>query len=445
MKASYLNDLNNLDDIIDTFNIKKEDFKDTEYYEDFCESIYHIIDDFIDKNIKIYKEYNFDDIIMENIFEITNELYSNLVNEYDINLYDIISDCIQLYFYTNNCFRSYKNTTIVNVFDKKDIDKKLDIIKNKYQPEQRTEEWFYYRRNGLTASNIYKALGSESAKNSLIFEKCQPIKKGSNKSTNIDSAFHHGHLYEPLSIQIYETMYDTKIGEYGCIAHDKYEFLKASPDGINVKRDNDRYGRLLEVKNPKSRELSGIPKLEYWIQMQHQMECCNLYECDFIETIFKEYENEDDYKNGEHEWKGVILMFNDSNNEPYYEYPELNLSEKKFDKWYDKTMDKNEDKTWIRNIYWYLKDISIVLVTRNQKWYNAVINDFIKLWKTVEKERVTGYDHRKPKSKGKKINTINIETKQKNIKQLFNELPDSPKVDNGNVIIRVRTQSFDNK
>ena len=51
-------------------------------------------------------------------------------------------------------------------------------------------------------------------------------------------------------------------------------------------------------------------------------------------------------------------------------------------------MDKNEDKTWIRNIYWYLKDISIVLVTRNQKWYNAVINDFIKLWK-IEKERVT--------------------------------------------------------
>ena len=82
---------------------------------------------------------------------------------------------------------------------------------------------------------------------------------------------------------------------------------------------------------------------------------------------------------------------------------------------------------------------------KKSNWYNAVINDFIKLWKTVEKERVTGYDHRKPKSKGKKINTINIETKQKNIKQLFNELPDSPKVDNGNVIIRVRTQSFDNK
>ena len=47
---------------------------------------------------------------------------------------------------------------------------------------------------------------------------------------------------------------------------------KASPDGINIKRDNDRYGRLLEVKI-QSRELSGTPKLEYWVQMQHHG-CC---------------------------------------------------------------------------------------------------------------------------------------------------------------------------
>ena len=84
MSASYLNDLNNLDDIIDTFDIKKENFKDTIYYEDFCESIYHIIDDFIDKNIKIYKEYNFYEIVMENVYEITSSLYTNLTDEYEV-------------------------------------------------------------------------------------------------------------------------------------------------------------------------------------------------------------------------------------------------------------------------------------------------------------------------------------------------------------------------
>ena len=29
---------------------------------------------------------------------------------------------------------------------------------------------------------------------------------------------------------------------------------------------------MLEIKNPVSREITGIPKEEYWIQMQLQME-----------------------------------------------------------------------------------------------------------------------------------------------------------------------------
>ena len=36
--------------------------------------------------------------------------------------------------------------------------------------------------------------------------------------------------------------------------------VRASPDGINIKKDNPRYGRLLEIKNPTTREISGIPK-----------------------------------------------------------------------------------------------------------------------------------------------------------------------------------------
>ena len=43
-------------------------------------------------------------------------------------------------------------------------------------------------------------------------------------------------------------------------------------------------------KNPTTRKLSGTPKKEYWIQMQLQMEVWDLDECDFLETVFKEYE-----------------------------------------------------------------------------------------------------------------------------------------------------------
>jgi hypothetical protein len=47
---------------------------------------------------------------------------------------------------------------------------------------------------------------------------------------------------------IYETLYSTKLGEYGCIRHPKYDYIAASPDGINVDSNNERYGRMVEIK-----------------------------------------------------------------------------------------------------------------------------------------------------------------------------------------------------
>ena len=57
----------------------------------------------------------------------------------------------------------------------------------------------------------------------------------------------------------------------------------------------------LEIKNPKSRVISGIPKKEYWVQMQIQMEVWNLDECDFLETKFEEYKNEEEF-NKDGDW-----------------------------------------------------------------------------------------------------------------------------------------------
>ena len=65
-------------------------------------------------------------------------------------------------------------------------------------------------------------------------------------------------------------MYKTCIGEFGCIQHPEYPFLGASPDGINILKDNPRFGRMLEIKNIVNRDITGIPKKEYWVQMQMQ-------------------------------------------------------------------------------------------------------------------------------------------------------------------------------
>ena len=139
--------------------------------------------------------------------------------------------------------------------------------------------------------------------------------------------------------------------------------------------------------------------------MQHQMEVCDLNECDFLETIFKSYDNENEFTNDgsftktrDGKRKGIIIRYYD-NKEPIYEYAPLNLSKQNFDIWYNETMEKNKKLTWIENIYWYLEDISIVLVTRNNKWYNKALPKMIETWDIIVKERKSGYDHRKPSFK----------------------------------------------
>ena len=75
---------------------------------------------------------------------------------------------------------------------------------------------------------------------------------------------------------------------------------------------------MLEIKNPTTRKISGIPKKEYWIQMQIQMEVWDLDECDFLETVYKEYESEEDFnkdgdsfiKNANGKRKGIIVLKN---------------------------------------------------------------------------------------------------------------------------------------
>jgi hypothetical protein len=140
---------------------------------------------------------------------------------------------------------------------------------------------------------------------------------------NTNTTLHWGQKYEPLSVKYYEHVYGTKIEDFGCIQHDTYHFIGASPDGINIEPSSLIYGRMLEIKNPVSREIDGVPKKEYWVQMQQQMEVCDLDECDFLETKFIEYANEDEFnKDGEFvesadgNIKGIIMYFSNKNGNP---------------------------------------------------------------------------------------------------------------------------------
>jgi hypothetical protein len=51
---------------------------------------------------------------------------------------------------------------------------------------------------------------------------------------------------------------------------------------------------------------------------------------------------------------------------------------------------------WVRTIYWYLDQYSCVLVRRNRLWFEEAVPVLEQLWKTIEEERSSGFEHRAP-------------------------------------------------
>jgi hypothetical protein len=239
---------------------------------------------------------------------------------------------------------------------------------------------------------------------------------------NTESPLHWGQKYEKVSKDLYEIINNTRVQEFGCIKHPNpaHYFIGASPDGINVCPLSRLYGRMVEIKNVVSREITGIPKEDYWIQMQIQMEVCRLPECDFLETKFVEYEDEGAFhadSNKENDevpfkWnytldgkrRGVIVCFI-KDDKPFYQYAPLTLTcNQDFDQWFEQIIHTFDTITWIKNIYWRLEVYSCVLVLRDKEWFKNAVVKIEALWKIVEAEKVTGYEHRAPKRRVVKNN-----------------------------------------
>jgi len=304
--------------------------------------------------------------------------------------------------------RAYDPSFIRNApFNITHLTNKITILQEIPQPIQRTDEWYHFRQNLLTASSIWKVFGSQAVNNSLIYEKCAPYTI--HRQAPIDSPLHWGQKYEPVSVELYEKLYKTTIADFGCIKHTIYPFVGASPDGINVDKNNPRYGRMLEIKNIVNREINGNPKFEYWIQMQLQMETCDLNECDFLETKFVEYNTHDEFMQDgsftytiNNMYKGIMILFNFAGI-LHYEYAPLLISEKDYEKWEQDMFNKNHEAEWIRTSFWKLEKLSNVLVLRNKQWFESAIPKIKEIWDIVIKERIEGYEHRAPKKR--KTNT----------------------------------------
>jgi hypothetical protein len=91
------------------------------------------------------------------------------------------------------------------------------------------------------------------------------------------------------------------------------------------------------------------------------------------------------------------------NGKPLYKYMPLQLTTvESMSEWENKTIDSYSHLTWIKTIYWRLDKVSCVLVLRNRKWFSYALPFIEDLWNHVEKERVSGYEHRAPKKLSRK-------------------------------------------
>jgi putative phage-type endonuclease len=301
-------------------------------------------------------------------------------------------------------------------------DKLRDIV----LPEQRSKEWFEMRGRAITASDGGCVLGLSHYDKEWEFI----TKKCVGSVFEPSEACYHGKKFEEVATMIYARRMNVEVQEFGLIMHPKYKFLGASPDGIcsRVKHDKvtqSKYvGRMLEIKCPFSRiiKTSGpikdnICPIGYWIQVQLQLECCDLEECDFWQCTIKSYDNRAQFirdTNSKEPYlskstgfeKGCLIqllpkkkipdILNGHYNDVVYDdaafiYPtKIDMSPYECDRWIAETLTslptnpKYFDYMFDKVIYWKLNNSHNVVVNRDREWFAESLPKFRKMWQTVE-------------------------------------------------------------
>ena len=301
----------------------------------------------------------------------------------------------------------YNSLPIIDNNKYQQLKQQIEYIKNLPQPEQRTTEWYQYRNNMLTASDLYDGvLGSISAMNNIIVSKCRTMEELTQKlPTGKSCAW--GIRYEPIAVLIYESRNNCQVEDYGCIQHPEIKHFGASPDGIVNEYNNQMVGRMLEIKCPYSRTITGIPSKKYYTQIQGQLEVCDLEYCDFLECTFKEYQTIEEMENiDSNEWGAIITIYNISKNKHIdIIQPKINMTKDDILKWIDEQKDiiiNDDNLEYIDIHYWILEVYSCILIKRDKELFNNLKSRLDSFWNLVCFYRENGTDTIKSKPKNKK-------------------------------------------
>ena len=188
---------------------------------------------------------------------------------------------------------------------------------NQPQVAQHSADWYAQRRNRLTASEFSQIL--DGRRGALLRQKLStdtgdrvgfaaPV--GISQEDGEMNATTWGHRFEPMVRRIYELEIagpHTVNDGLGRFTHTTIPWLSASPDGLVVK--GPLRGRLVEIKSPKTRQPGEFVPDEYYVQLQIQMEVCDLDAADFVEAQFAQrrvMSEEDEEDLSKAAWKGRI-------------------------------------------------------------------------------------------------------------------------------------------
>jgi hypothetical protein len=169
----------------------------------------------------------------------------------------------------------------------------IHALMNRPQTTQRSESWYEQFKNQLTASEFSKISASPRERGTLVLQKAGKIDlsgRSSHVPTYRDSmvAFDWGICLEPVVKQILEHDWDAQIQDVGRFDHPTDSRLAASPDGVLLQcgKYPEKAGHLVEIKCPKSRKIGVKLPLEYFYQMQLQMEVTGVRACEYVEMKF---------------------------------------------------------------------------------------------------------------------------------------------------------------
>jgi len=332
----------------------------------------------------------------------------------------------------NECMREYNQlfNKIKIPKEYKALEKQFNKLKSIPQPEQKTQEWFDYRKERITASDTAAAidLNPYEPVESFILKKCDPTHKFLDNQN-----VYHGKKYEPIATLLYEHIYNVIVHEFGALPSEKYPYLGASPDGICSTRTLDNkfsnmLGTMLEIKCTVLRKIYTSGKIEghicpfyYYCQVQQQLECCDLDKCDFWQCKIIEYNREaylSDLCKTKHTIgtnsekidinnlykKGVILKFLPKNFIPEFDGdniewkskfiypPRLDMNEYEYDQWIINTLnnwmikykDIAETHYYEKIIYWKIEETHNVTINRDTTFFTNILPIMNDTWEKVK-------------------------------------------------------------